>query len=601
MEEANDNSRIREESVGPPSVRLESFQSFPNYARALLYTPCRLLDRITARSSDEIELVDIKKRSQHEMKKTLTWWDLIWFGMGSVIGSGIFVLTGLEVRNTVGPAVVISYLVSGISAMLSVFCYTEFAVEIPVAGGSFAYLRVELGEFVAFIASGNIILEYVIGSAAVSRSWTSYFATLCNQRSDKFVIVAHSLAHDYNKLDPIAVFVLAVTFSFAVFSTKGSSRLNYIASIIHVIVLMFIIVAGLSKADAENYDDFTPYGVRGIFSSAAVLFFAYVGFDAVSTMAEETKNPGKDIPIGLIGSMTLTTFIYCMMGVTLCLMQKYSNVDENAAYSVAFEAVGMKWAKYIVAFGALKGMTSVLLVGAVGQARYLTHIARTSLLPSWLAQVNEKTKTPVNATIVMFIATAIVAFFTSLDVLATLLSISTLFLFSLVALALLVRRYCVRGVTSRFDLMKFLGFLFLILASSVGCSVYWSQTIKGWIGFVILVPIWFVGTFGIWFFVPLAKRPKIWGVPLVPFLPSASIGINVFLLGTLDKASFKRFGVWTAILVVYYLFVGVHASYDIAKAQKEKEKLDTKIESKMDEENGVSLVTGSNTKNENHT
>ncbi|KAI5394419.1 catalase A, variant 6, partial [Lathyrus oleraceus] len=197
MEEANDNSRIREESVGPPSVRLESFQSFPNYARALLYTPCRLLDRITARSSDEIELVDIKKRSQHEMKKTLTWWDLIWFGMGSVIGSGIFVLTGLEVRNTVGPAVVLSYVVSGLSAMLSVFCYTEFAVEIPVAGGSFAYLRVELGEFVAFIASGNIILEYVIGGAAVSRSWTSYFATLCNQRSDKFVIVAHSLAHDY--------------------------------------------------------------------------------------------------------------------------------------------------------------------------------------------------------------------------------------------------------------------------------------------------------------------------------------------------------------------------------------------------------------------
>lgn len=470
-----------------------------------------------------------------------------------------------------------------------------------IIGGSFAYIRVELGEFVAFIASGNIILEYVIGGAAVSRSWTSYFATLCNQPSDKFLIIVDSLANDYNELDPIAVFALAIITTFAIFSTKGSSRLNYIASIIHVIVLMFIIVAGLSQANAENYKNFTPFGTRGIFASAAVLFFAYVGFDAVSTMAEETKNPGKDIPIGLIGSMTLTTFIYCMMGVTLCLMQKYSDVDEKAAFSVAFEAVGMKWAKYIVAFGALKGMTSVLLVGAVGQARYLTHMARTSLLPSWLARVNKKTKTPVNATVVMFIATAIVAFFTSLDILANLLSISTLFLFSLVALSLLVRRYCVRGVTSRFDVMKFLGFIFLILGSSIGCSVYWSKTDE-WIGYIILVPIWFVGTFGIWFFVPLAKKPKIWGVPLVPFLPSASIGINIFLLGTLDKASFRRFGIWTAILVVYYLLVGVHASYDIAKVQKEEEeKLDTNIESKVDEENGVSLVTGSNTKTENDT
>ncbi|KAL5071068.1 hypothetical protein RYX36_021955 [Vicia faba] len=593
MEEANGNSRLGEGNVVPAPIKLESFENITNYGRALLNTPLRLLDRVTARSNDEVELVDVKKRSQHEMKKTLSWWDLIWFGMGSVIGSGIFVLTGLEVRDTVGPAVVISYAVSGLSAMLSVFCYTEFAVEIPVAGGSFAYLRIELGEFAAFIASGNIILEYIIGGAAVSRSWTSYFATLCNQSSDKFVIVAHSLSHDYNKLDPIAVFVLAATYTFAVFSTKGSSRLNYIASISHLIILMFIIVAGLSKANGENYSDFTPFGTRGIFQSAAVLFFAYVGFDAVSTMAEETKNPGKDIPIGLIGSMTLTTFIYCMMGVTLCLMQKYSNVDKDAAFSVAFEAVGLKWAKYIVAIGALQGMTSVILVGAVGQARYLTHMARTHLLPSWLARVNEKTKTPVNATFAMFIATAIVAFFTSLDVLANLLSISTLFLFSLVALALLVRRYYVRGVTSKFDVMKFVGFIFLILGSSIGCSIYWSQT-TGWIGYTILVPIWFVGTFGIWFFVPLAKKPKIWGVPLVPFLPSTSIGINIFLLGTLDKKSFERFGVWTAILVVYYLLVGVHASYDIAKAQKEKEKLETKIESKMDEENGVS-------KNENHT
>lgn len=462
-------------------------------------------------------------------------------------------------------------------------------LKCPYIGGSFAYLRVELGEFAAYIAAGNILLEYVIGGAAVARSWTSYFATLCNQPSDRFLINANGLANHYNQLDPIAVVVLAVIYLFAVSSTKGSSRLNYIASIVHVVVLLFIIVAGLTKAKSENYSDFLPFGTRGIFQSAAVLFFAYVGFDAVSTMAEETKNPGRDIPIGLVGSMVLVTFIYCMLAVTLCLMQKFNEVDEKAAFSIAFEAVGMKWAKYIVAFGALKGMTSVLLVGAVGQARYLTHIARTHLLPSWLARVNQRTGTPINATVVMLVATAIIAFFTSLDILANLLSISTLFLFSLVALALLVRRYYHKGVTTRLNVAKFIVCIVLILGSSVASAVYWAKTTK-WIGYIIILPFWFVGTVGIWVLVPPAKKPKVWGVPLVPFLPSASIGINVFLLGSIDMASFKRFGLWTAVLLVYYLFVGLHASYDIAKVHMEKEEAEIKTQMKLDEENGASTV-----------
>ena len=454
----------------------------------------------------------------------------------------------------------------------------------------------ELGDFIAFIAAGNILLEYVIGGAAVARSWTSYFATLCNQESDKFLIQVNGLTHNYDQLDPMAVAVLILISLFAMLSTKGSSRLNYIASIVHVVVILFIIVAGLTKANAKNYSDFVPFGTRGIFQAAAVLFFAYVGFDAVSTMAEETKNPGRDIPIGLIGSMMITTLIYCLLAVTLCLMQKYTQVDENAAFSVAFEAVGMSWAKYIVALGALKGMTSVLLVGAVGQARYLTHIARSHLLPSWLARVNQRTGTPINATVVMLVATAIVAFFTSLDILANLLSISTLFLFSFVALALLVRRYYVKGVTTRLNMAKFCVCIVLILGTSAASAIYWAKSTK-WFGYTITVPLWFVGTVGIWLLVPLAKKPKIWGVPLVPFLPSASIGINIFLLGSLDVASFKRFGLWTAVLLVYYLFVGLHSSYDIAKAHKEKEK----NQLNLDEENSVPAVTGFGTKNENGT
>ncbi|XP_059437211.1 cationic amino acid transporter 1-like [Corylus avellana] len=542
----------------------ESFRSWGNYGKALMETPMRLKDRIVTRSMDHTELVEVKARSHNEMKKTLNWWDLMWFGIGAVIGAGIFVLTGLEAREHAGPAVVLSYVVSGVSALLSVFCYTEFAVEIPVAGGSFAYLRVELGDFMAFIAAGNILLEYVIGGAAVARSWTSYFATLCNHKPNDFRIVAHGLSEDYKYLDPIAVVVITAICVLAVLSTRGSSRFNYIASIFHVVVLLFIIIAGLIKADTKNYTPFAPFEARGIFKASAVLFFAYVGFDAVSTMAEETKNPARDIPIGLVGSMVITTLAYCLLAVTLCLMQSYETLDVDAPFSVAFEVVGWSWAKYIVAAGALKGMTTVLLVGAVGQARYLTHIARTHMLPPWLAHVNERTGTPINATVVMLVATAIIAFFADLPILSNLLSISTLFIFMLVAVALLVRRYYVTGVTTETNRIKLVVFILLILGSSIATAVYWAVS-DGWVGYVITAPIWLIATVGIWLFVPHAREPRLWGVPLVPWLPSLSIAINIFLLGSIDKASFARFGVWTLIIFIYYFVIGLHASYDTAK------------------------------------
>ncbi|XP_010905430.1 cationic amino acid transporter 1-like [Elaeis guineensis] len=544
----------------------KSFESWASYGKALRETGMRLRDRVTARSLEETELHEVRARSGHEMKKNLSWWDLIWFGIGAVIGAGIFVLTGQEANEVAGPAVVLSYVVSGICAMLSVFCYTEFAVEIPVAGGSFAYLRVELGDFMAFVAAGNILLEYVIGGAAVARSWTSYFATLLNHAPNDFRIHATALADDYNRLDPIAVVVISVICIAAVLSTKGTSRFNYIASIIHLAVILFIIIAGLTKANAANYTPFAPYGVRGIFSASAVLFFAYIGFDAVSTMAEETKNPAKDVPIGLVGSMAIVTLAYCALAVTLCLMQPYNTIDVDAPFSVAFQVAGMDWAKYIVAFGALKGMTTVLLVSAIGQARYLTHIARTHMVPPWLAQVHGKTGTPINATIVMLCATAVIAFFTNLGILSNLLSISTLFIFMLVAVALLVRRYYVAGETSDSDRNKLVACIVLILASSIATATYWGLSEKGWIGYVVTVPIWFLSTLFLWLAVPKAREPRLWGAPMVPWLPSASIAVNIFLLGSIDRDSFARFGIWTAALLIYYLFFGLHASYDTAMA-----------------------------------
>lgn len=234
----------------------------------------------------------------------------------------------------------------------------------------------------------------------------------------------------------------------------------------------------------------------------------------------------------------------------------------------------MNWAKYVVAAGSLKGMTSVLLVGAVGQARYLTHIARTHMLPPWLAQVNERTGTPINATIVMLAATAIIAFFTELKILSDLLSLSTLFIFTLVALALVVRRYYVSGETAENDKIMLILCLQVILGASIATAIYWVES-GGWSKrHLITLPIWFLGTAGLWILVPQARKPKLWGVPLVPWLPSASIAINIFLLGSIDKAPYIRFGIWTGVILIYYFLFGLHASYDTAKQSQKKEEED---------------------------
>ncbi|KAK9267766.1 hypothetical protein L1049_010200 [Liquidambar formosana] len=544
----------------------ESFKDWSTYKSALSQTCFRFEDRLLSRSNDANELGEIRKQSENDMKRCLTWWDLTWFGFGSVIGAGIFVLTGQEAHNHAGPAIVLSYVASGVSAMLSVFCYTEFAVEIPVAGGSFAYLRIELGDFAAFITAGNLLLESIVGTAAVARAWTSYFTTLLNRPSNSLRIHTN-LKDGYNLLDPIAVGVLAIAATIAMISARKTSQLNWIASAINTFVILFVIIAGFAHADTSNLTPFLPNGAKGIFQAAAIVYFAYGGFDNIATMAEETKNPSRDIPLGLLGSMSIVTVIYCLMALALSMMQKYTEIDVNAPYSVAFQSVGMKWAKYLVALGALKGMTTVLLVGALGQARYTTHIARAHMIPPWFALVHPKTGTPINATLLITIASACIALFSSLDVLASLLSVSTLFIFMMMAVALLVRRYYVRGTTPHINLLKLAFFLLIIIASSMGTSAYWGLSPNGWVGYAITVPLWFLGTLGISVFLPQQRTPKTWGVPLVPWLPSLSIATNLFLMGSLGSDAFIRFGVCTLVMLVYYFFFGLHATYDMAHQQ----------------------------------
>ncbi|XP_047307201.1 cationic amino acid transporter 8, vacuolar-like [Impatiens glandulifera] len=546
-----------------------SFQDFPSYRSALSQTCRRLKDRFSARSSDSTELVDLKKTSENEMHRCLTWWDLLWLAFGSVVGSGIFVITGQEAHNTAGPSITISYAASGLSALLSVFCYTEFAVEIPIAGGSFSYLRVELGDFVAFIAAGNILLEAVVGAAGLGRSWSSYCASIFTSNTDFFRFKIDSFAEGFNLLDPLAVSVLAIANIIAMTGTKHTSLLNWVSSMITAAVIIFIIIVGFIHANPSNLNPFFPFGAEGVFEAAAVVYWSYTGFDMVANMAEETKKPSRDIPIGLLSSMTIITVVYCLMSLALTMMVKYTEIDVNAAYSIAFDRIGMKWAKYLVSICALKGMTTSMLVGSMGQARYTTQIARAHMIPPWFALVHPKTGTPIYASLLVTILSCIIALFTSLDVLSSVFSVSTLFIFMMVAVALLVRRYYAKDVTGKVEFSKFMVCLLVVIGSSVGITVLWNLNKRGWIGYSIFGSIWFMGTLGM-SMIRKSREPKVWGVPLVPWLPSISIGMNLFLIGSLGKVAFIRFFVCSAAMVVYYLFVGLHATYDLAHDHGDK-------------------------------
>ncbi|KAL6602823.1 hypothetical protein ACP70R_043184 [Stipagrostis hirtigluma subsp. patula] len=558
-----------------------SFRSWRAYGGALAATVPRLRDRVASRSTDAVEAGTLRAESENPLRRCLSWLDLAFLGFGSVVGSGVFVLTGQEARFDAGPAIPLAYAAAGFSALLSSFCYAELATEIPSAGGSFSYLRVELGDLAAFLAAGNILLEAVVGAAGLGRSWTSYLAALIGRDSDALRIHVPALADGFNMLDPIAVVVLITTSSLAMSGARLTSTVNSIASVVGIAIIAFVLAVGFSHFHPANLEpSFFPFGAAGVFRAAAVVYWSYTGFDMVATMAEETKNPGRDVPLGLISSMSAITLVYCAMSLALVGMQRYSEIDANAAYSVAFAAAGMKWARYVVALGALKGMTSGLLVGALGQARYTTQIARTHMIPPYFALVHPRTGTPVYATVAVTLGAACVALFSSLDVLASVSSISTLFIFALVAVALLVRRYYVAGTTSPAELRTFLAFLALVVLSSIGLSVYYNSSLAGrWPGYAAFGAVWVAGTAGMAMCAKQQRAPKVYGVPLMPWLPAMSVATNLFLMGSLGSMAYLRFGICTAAMLVYYVLFGVHATYDVAHTRGEIASADAAVDS----------------------
>ncbi|MBA0600335.1 hypothetical protein Gorai_006523, partial [Gossypium raimondii] len=382
-----------------------SFSALQSYLQALAQTPRRLASRAPSVSSSYEELSRVKARSGSDMQRTLRWFDLVGLGIGGMVGAGVFVTTGRASRLYAGPAIVVSYAIAGLCALLSAFCYTEFAVHIPVAGGAFSYLRITFGEFAAFLTGANLITEYVMSNAAVSRGLTSYMGAAMGVSTTKWRFILPLLPNGFNEIDLVAPAIVLILTLIICYSTRESSVVNMILTTLHILFIAFVILMGLWKGDWNNFthpgnpqhpSGFFPYGASGVFNGAAMVYLSYIGYDAVSTMAEEVRDPVKDIPIGVSGSVIIVTILYCLMAASMSMLLPYDMIDVEAPFSAAFSGRS-EWVARVIGVGASFGILTSLLVAMLGQARYMCVIGRSNVVPAWFARVHPKTSTPVNA------------------------------------------------------------------------------------------------------------------------------------------------------------------------------------------------------------
>ncbi|XP_076912051.1 cationic amino acid transporter 6, chloroplastic-like [Bidens hawaiensis] len=551
-----------------------SFSSLKSYIVALSDLPRRLSRRAGCVSTTFEETGQIRSRSGTDMRRNLRWYDLICFGIGGMVGAGVFVTSGTASHDKAGPAVILSYAIAGLCALLSAFCYTEFAVHMPVAGGAFSYIRVTFGEFTAFLVGANLVIDYVLSNAAAARSFTTYLGTAIGVSAEaKWRITVSFLPNGFNQLDIIAVLIILILTLIICYSTRESSVLNMILTGVHILFILFVIIMGFWKGDTKNLTNssnpshpggFFPFGASGVFNGAALVYVSYIGYDAVSTLAEEVKNPITDIPIGVSGSVILVTILYCLMAASMSMLLPYDLINPESPFTRAFDEKpdGLNWVSNVIGAGASFGILTSLLVAMLGQARYICVIGRSGVVPTWFAKVHSKTSTPVNASVFLGIFTAAIALFTELNVLLNLVSIGTLFVFLMVSNAVIYRRYVSVGTTSRWPTLSFL------LSFSFTCIIF---TLLWWLGppgkpkgYMLgscsIIAVGLVKLFN--HMVPQARKPDFWGVPLVPWIPCVSIFLNIFLLGNIDAPSYVRFGFFSVVIVLVYVLYSVHSSYD---------------------------------------
>ncbi|WP_277397053.1 amino acid permease [Pseudomonas frederiksbergensis] len=383
-------------------------------------------------------------RAPAGLKKVLGPMDLVLIGIGAIVGTGIFVLTGTGAL-TAGPALMVSFLIAALACGFAALCYAEFASSVPVAGSIYTYSYATLGELVAWMIGWDLMLEYGLASSAVSVGWSGYFQSLLSGFGLNLPVVLTAAPGSLPSVEtwfnlPALVIMLAVTWMLSM-GIKESARVNNVMVIIKIAVVLLFIAVGVRHVQPANWQPFAPFGGHGILSASALVFFAFIGFDAVSSAAEEVKKPARDLPIGIIGSLAVCAVLYVAVSMIMTGIVPYAQfLGVDHPVSLALQHAGENWVAGFVDLGAIVGMTTVILVMAYGQTRIIYAMSRDGLLPQRLSRVHPRFGTPFFATWMVGIVFGLISALIPLNVLAELINIGTLAAFSLISVAVIVLR-----------------------------------------------------------------------------------------------------------------------------------------------------------------
>jgi APA family basic amino acid/polyamine antiporter len=405
---------------------------------------------------------------EHKLRKDLGALDLVVFGVGVTIGAGIFVLTGTVAATNSGPALALSFLIAAVACALAALCYAEFASTVPVAGSAYTFSYATLGELVAWIIGWDLVLEFTIGAAALSVGFSGYLQSLLDGTA--LEIPASIGSASEGTIDLPAVVIALLVMAMLVRGTKFSSRVNQIVVAIKLAVVAAVIVVGFAHVTPSNWKPFIPesqpvgdsgggfaqtplittllgiepavYGLAGVVAGAAIVFFAFIGFDVVATTAEEAHSPQRDVPIGILGSLAIVTVLYAAVSLVVTGLQSYKDIDPDdaAPLATAFKAVGVDWMGDLISVGACIGLVVVAMILMLGQTRVAFAMGRDGLLPRWLSKVHPSFGTPYRITLITGVVVAVIAGFVDLTTLADLVNIGTLFAFILVSIGVVILR-----------------------------------------------------------------------------------------------------------------------------------------------------------------
>jgi APA family basic amino acid/polyamine antiporter len=464
--------------------------------------------------------------TEHTLRRALGALNLTTLGIGAIIGAGIFVLTGTAAAKFAGPAIVLSFIVSGFGCLFAGLCYAEFASMIPIAGSAYTYGYATLGEFVAWIIGWDLILEYLFGASTVAVGWSGYFTAFMEQIGIKLPTAFTSSPYYYadaNEVDPVtkvllhpagfshtgaivnlpAIILIALMSTLLVIGIKESARFNNFIVILKLTIVLLVIGFGFMYVNQANWHPFIPpnsgvyghYGWSGIVRGAAVVFFAYIGFDAVSTAAQEAKNPQRDMPIGILGSLAICTVLYILMSLVMTGLAHYTELDVPHPVFVAIEKAGpaLAWLGGIINIGAIAGLASVVLVMLMAQPRIFYSMARDGLLPAVFGKVHPRFKTPYITTIITGIVAAVVAGLFPIGLLGELVSIGTLLAFVIVCGGIIMLRYKSPNLARPFrtPLVPLVPILGILICGYMMTSLPWATWERLIVWMVIGLAIYF--------------------------------------------------------------------------------------------------------------